>query len=147
MIQAVKCIAVLLVAICTQAYAQPMQHSSTIAATTIVASTNTNNNVQAMPSLAGSLTWQQFVNNNAQYPENALAKDIEGEVVVEFWISLSEKVSQIKTTSGHYDLIPEAERLATLSSGQWQLPYYLGNSSYIHYQTTIAFALTTNAKK
>ncbi len=70
----------------------------------------------AYPGGAGA--WMRFLNKTFKYPEEALDREIQGPVVVQFAVEKDGSISDIHAISGHDILSKEAVRLLK-ESGRW----------------------------
>jgi len=69
----------------------------------------------------GRPAWTQFLNKNLQYPDAAINKEIQGDVIVQFQIDEQGNVSDVKVLSGPKKggLREEAIRMIRIS-GKWK---------------------------
>ncbi len=66
----------------------------------------------------GLESWKRYLNKNIRYPEDAIEKEIEGMVLVQFIVDKEGNVSNVSAISGPNELRGEAERVIR-KSGRW----------------------------
>ena len=66
----------------------------------------------------GLESWRRFLGKNLKYPEDAVEKEIEGTVLVQFIVDKEGNVSDVAAVSGPNELRAEAERVIR-KSGKW----------------------------
>jgi TonB family protein len=66
----------------------------------------------------GNSAWREYLMKKVVYPPAAVKKELQGEVLVEFVVSTSGTVSDVRATSGPQELRAEAVR-AIKESGRW----------------------------
>ena len=69
----------------------------------------------------GDTAWIQFLNKNLNYPQEAMDKEQQGTIMVQFIVETDGKISDIKAiTSPAKSLVKEAIRIVQLSDGNWE---------------------------
>jgi len=66
----------------------------------------------------GIEAWRRFLGKNLRYPEQAVEKEIQGTVIVQFIVDKAGNVSDVEAISGPNELRDEAVRVIR-KSGQW----------------------------
>ena len=66
----------------------------------------------------GIESWKRFLGKSLRYPEDAIEKEIEGTVLVQFIVDKEGNVSDVSAISGPNELRGEAERVIN-KSGKW----------------------------
>lgn len=66
----------------------------------------------------GPTAWMHYLVKNIHYPSNALSKNIQGQVIVQFTVTEKGRLKNIKSSSGPKELRQEAIRLIN-HSGRW----------------------------
>ncbi len=67
----------------------------------------------------GINAWGKFLRENLIYPKEAIAKNIQGTIIVQFIVDKEGKLSDVKTLGGDPLLCEEAIRVVKNSSGKW----------------------------
>ena len=67
---------------------------------------------------AGREAWMRYLSKNFKYPKEAVEKEIQGTVVVQFLVDKEGNIHNVKALSGPEELKPEAVRLIK-ESGKW----------------------------
>ncbi|HTQ66647.1 MAG TPA: M56 family metallopeptidase [Puia sp.] len=67
----------------------------------------------------GPEAWRNFIYKTLHYPDDAINKEIQGDVLVQFVIDKKGNVSDVKAISGPKELRAESVRVIEQSSGKW----------------------------
>jgi hypothetical protein len=89
----------------------------------------------------GEEGWMQFLKENLNYPDEALAFDIWGDVEVEFTVEKDGTIKQVHGIAGKAQLLAEAERIILLSSGKWKPANQNGYNISFRQKQKISFQL------
>src|SRR5215467_8577640 len=66
----------------------------------------------------GMAAWQRYLGKNLHYPEDAVNNEIQGDVIVQFFVDKEGNVSDVEALSGPEELRDEAVRVIK-KSGKW----------------------------
>jgi len=88
----------------------------------------------------GAMVWQRFLNRNVRYPEQAVEREIQGPVVVQFIVDKDGNVSDVIAVSGPDELRAEAVRVIK-KSGKWTPAIQNGNKVKSYKKQPIVFRL------
>jgi periplasmic protein TonB len=99
--------------------------------------------VQQLPQFKGSFV--QYLSSNLEYPKTALKSRTQGTIYIKFVVDTKGKIEQIqvdeKSSTNHKDLIEEAKRVLSKSSGDWIPAKHKGKNVKIHMRQSIQFSL------
>jgi TonB family protein len=96
--------------------------------------------------LGGASTMNNFIRTNMEYPEEALAKNIEGRVLVSFVVERDGRVSSVRLITDQRlgsGCDEEAVRVIKLMSGHWQPAYQRGVPVRMRFTLPIRFVPLT----
>ena len=99
-----------------------------------------NDVVEAAVYPGGSSAWTTFLNKSLYYPQEAVDKEIQGLVLIDFVVDENGIVSDVKAVSGPAILAEEAVRLIK-KSGRWVPGKVNGESVASHKKQSIVFRL------
>lgn len=88
----------------------------------------------------GQGAWANFLNNNLQYPKQAIKEEIQGTVVLQFVVNEHGAISNIERISGHPVLAEEGVRLLQ-KSGKWNPALFHGVKVKTYKRQPIVFSL------
>ena len=90
----------------------------------------------------GNAGWAKFLNANLHYPDKAIRKRIQGEVVVQFIVGKDGSVSDVQAISGPEKggLREEAVRVVTIS-GKWIPAFQYGRKVKSYKKQPLVFRL------
>lgn len=84
--------------------------------------------------------WKRFLNKNLRYPQDAVDKEIQGPVVVQFVVDIDGTVSNVEAVSGPKELWAEAVRVIK-KSGKWTPAIQNGRQVKSYKRQPIVFQL------
>lgn len=90
--------------------------------------------------IGGQVAWAKFLNENINYPRKAIAKEIEGTVIVQFIVNKDGTVSDVTLINGNAILGEEAIRVIKLSSGKWSSAVQNGRNVKAYKKQPIVFS-------
>jgi periplasmic protein TonB len=88
----------------------------------------------------GTSAWARYLNKTLQYPEDAIANEVQGQVVVQFIVDKEGNVSDVQAVSGPDELKREAERVIK-KSGKWKPAVQNGREVKSYKKQPVTFKL------
>ncbi len=93
----------------------------------------------------GNTTWTSYLLRSLRYPTEAIAKNMEGKVVVQFIVDVDGKISDVKAVDGPQELRSEAERVVR-EGGGWIPAIQNGKKVRAIKKQPIQFVLNSHKK-
>ncbi len=98
--------------------------------------------VDVLPAYTGGASaWKKYLDNNLQYPAKAKAKQVEGQVVVQFVVNKEGGINDLQAISGPDELKAEAYRLVLNSAANWKPAVQDGQAVRAYMKQPINFKL------
>jgi TonB family protein len=87
------------------------------------------------------MNFREYINNNIQYPDEAVEKGIEGKVIVEFVVETDGSVSTVTVLKGAHPILDKEAKRIIESSPKWKPGTQRGKPTRVRFSFPVVFKL------